>query len=149
MLAAARRPRGGPARSDSAVWGAERPAEPFGLHAAPAASIRCSRQVSTAGVQPASRTGSPAGRRGPFRAEFAHRRPASEQTPRKNRALLTGRIDQGGEHGRNFCEVKLRRCGKGGTTADSEQSLREQNGTRFGTGRECSVADGTVEQGPV
>ncbi len=28
MLAAARRPQGGPARSDSAVWGAERSAEP-------------------------------------------------------------------------------------------------------------------------
>ena len=97
MLAAARRPQGDPHEA-TAQCGGGASSGAKGSHAAQAASIQvfASQQTPKRAFSPKSRTGSQAGRRGPFRAESACRRPAGEQTPRKTGLCLLGESIKGG-----------------------------------------------------
>jgi hypothetical protein len=148
LLAAARRPQGGPARSDSVVWGRSvqrsqgiacrpmrhrsrclrpskhrrgRSARKAAPAPKPVGAARSGRSVHV-GVQPVSRL--------PGKQVSACRQVRSRGTPLQLPRSEVASVWRGRDH-----------CGFGAIAPGKEWA-------RFGTGRECSVADGTVEQDP-
>jgi hypothetical protein len=117
---------GVPARSDSAVWGRS-VQRSQGIACRPSGIDPgvCVPANTEEGVQPEKPHRLPCRSARPVQGGVCSTASSRWADSQENIALLTGRFDQG-EHRRNFCEVKLRRCGGGGTTAASEQSLREK-----------------------